>query len=70
MYKLTDSGLRDSQFPYKNVGIRGRVSYGYDQRYIGEVAFAYEGSDLYARAIDSDFFLPFHWVGLFLMKSF
>ena len=49
MYKLTDSGLRDSQFPYKNVGIRGRVSYGYDQRYIGEVAFAYEGSDLYAR---------------------
>lgn len=49
MYKLTDSTLRDSQFPYKNVGIRGRVSYGYDQRYVGEVAFAYEGSDLYAR---------------------
>lgn len=56
MYKLTDSGLRDSQFPYKNVGIRGHVSYGYDQRYVGEVAFAYEGSDLYARGNRFGFF--------------
>lgn len=44
-----DSSKRDSEFPHKYVGMRGRVSYGYDQRYVGEVAFSYEGSDLYAR---------------------
>lgn len=46
-YDAYDSSVRDSQFPYKYAGMRGRVSYGYNQRYIGEFAFSYEGSDLY-----------------------
>lgn len=56
IYKKTDTALKDSQFPYKYVSMRGRVSYGYDQRYIGEVAFGYEGSDLYARGNRFGFF--------------
>lgn len=48
-YDQYDSDVKDSQYPHKYVGLRGRVSYAYDQRYIAEVAFGYEGSDLYAR---------------------
>lgn len=64
MYKKTNTELRDSQFPYRYVNMRGRVSYAYDQKYIGEVAFGYEGSDLYARGNRFGFFPAFSlgWV--------
>ena len=55
-YDVYNSDYRDSEFPHKFAGLRGRVSYGYDQRYIGEVAFSYEGSDLYASGKRFGFF--------------
>lgn len=55
-YDVYDSANRDSEYPHKFAGLRGRASYGYDQRYIGEFAFSYEGSDLYARGKRFGFF--------------
>lgn len=31
--------------PYRNLGIAGRLHYGYDDRYIAEVSFGYNGSE-------------------------
>lgn len=54
--RYNNSDLTDRQFPYKHMGSRGRASYAYNQRYIGELAFSYEGSDLYARGNRYGFF--------------
>lgn len=64
VYTLKNDKLKDNQFPYKYMGMRGRVSYAYGQRYIGEFTFGYEGSDMYADSQRYGFFPAFSagWV--------
>jgi TonB-linked SusC/RagA family outer membrane protein len=42
--------------PYRNQGIAGRLSYTYDNRYIGEVNFGYNGSENFAKENRFGFF--------------
>lgn len=51
-----DTSLKDYQFPYKWMGFRGRVSYGFDKRYTAELTFNEMGSDLYAKGHKWGFF--------------
>ena len=51
-----DTSVKDYQFPYKYMGFRGRLSYGFDHRYVAEVTFNEMGSDLYAKGHKWGFF--------------
>lgn len=51
-----DTSVKDYQFPYKYMGVRGRVSYGYDKRYVAEFTYNTMGSDLYAKGYKWGFF--------------
>ena len=55
-YINPDTSLKDYQFPYKWMGFRGRLSYGFDQRYVAELTFNEMGSDLYAKGHKWGFF--------------
>ena len=55
-YINPDTSLKDYQFPYKWMGFRGRLSYGFDQRYVAEFTFNEMGSDLYAKGHKWGFF--------------
>lgn len=39
------AGTVQESLPYRNVGVSGRVTYGYDSRYIAEFNFGYNGSE-------------------------
>jgi TonB-linked SusC/RagA family outer membrane protein len=43
----TPDGVLES-LPYRNVGLAGRFSYGYNDRYLGELNFGYNGSERFA----------------------
>lgn len=47
VYDKTNSALKDSQFPYKYIGVRGRAAYAFNQKYMAEFVYNYMGSDLY-----------------------
>ncbi len=51
-----DTSVKDYQFPYKYMGVRGRLSYGFDRRYVAEFTYNVMGSDLYARGHKWGFF--------------
>ena len=55
-YINADTSVKDYQFPYKWMGFRGRLSYGYDKKYVAELTFNEMGSDLYARGHKWGFF--------------
>lgn len=55
-YINPDTSIKDYQFPYKYMGVRGRASYGYDSRYLAEFSYNVMGSDLYARGHKWGFF--------------
>lgn len=55
-YINPDTSLKDYQFPYKWMGFRGRLSYGFDKRYVAEFTFNEMGSDLYAKGHKWGFF--------------
>lgn len=48
-YEMANTGLKDREFPYRYVGLRGHAGYTYANRYSADVAFSYHGTDLYAR---------------------
>ncbi|MET6997587.1 SusC/RagA family TonB-linked outer membrane protein [Chitinophaga defluvii] len=50
--------------PYRNRGIAGRVTYGYDNRYLAEVNFGYNGSENFPKGKRFGFFPAFSagWV--------
>lgn len=56
LFKRANSSLKDSEFPYKYIGERGRVSYGYDKRYEADFTYAYEGTNLYYKGKRFGFF--------------
>ncbi|ULT44922.1 hypothetical protein KRR40_17375 [Niabella defluvii] len=56
--------------PARNQGLSGRFNYGYDNRYLAEFNFGYNGSERFAENSRFGFFLLSAWVMWFLMKSF
>lgn len=55
-YETTDDGLKDRQFPYRYIGLRGHLGYTFNDRYTADFAYAYQGTDLYARGHRFGFF--------------
>src|SRR5690606_701535 len=45
-----------SSLPHRNIGISGRASYAYDNRYFGEFNFGYNGSERFYRDKQFGFF--------------
>lgn len=56
LYKRANSSLKDNEFPYKYIGVRGRFSYSYDTRYEADFTYAYEGTNLYYKGKRFGFF--------------
>lgn len=48
-----------SSIPYRNQGIAGRVTYGYDTRYLAELNFGYNGAENFAPSRRYGFFPSF-----------
>lgn len=42
--------------PYRNIGLAGRVTYGYDKRYLAELNFGYNGSERFSKKERFGFF--------------
>lgn len=55
-YKQANSDLKDNQFPYRYIGLRGRMAYAYDQRYMADFTWSYSGANLYAPGKQYGFF--------------
>lgn len=55
MYNMRDLDTGDKQ-PFRFMGIAGRLSYTFDNRYIGEVNFGYNGSENFAKGKRFGFF--------------
>ncbi len=52
------------ELPYNYIGLVGRATYGYDNRYLGEINFGYNGSEQFAPGHKMGFFPSFSlgWV--------
>nr|WP_197718652.1 TonB-dependent receptor [Pedobacter schmidteae] len=48
-YLTTDGNDLQSSLPARNQGLSGRLTYGYDNRYLFEANFGYNGSERFAR---------------------
>ncbi|MDR8392779.1 TonB-dependent receptor [Aliifodinibius sp. S!AR15-10] len=74
-YQTGNAGSVQSSLPRRNMGISGRFTYGYDERYLAEFNFGYNGSERFAedhrfgffpslglayRISNEDFFNPFN----------
>ena len=46
---LTDGNLMLTSLPYRNIGLAGRFSYGYNARYLTELNFGYNASERFAK---------------------
>ena len=51
-----------------HAGLVGRLNYAYDNKYLAELSFRYDGSYKFARTIVGDSSLPYLWVGVSLKK--
>ena len=47
-YEQGNAGSLESSLPSRNLGISGRFTYGYDNRYLAEFNFGYNGSERFA----------------------
>lgn len=56
--RKTQQGTNDLQLslPYRNVGLAGRFTYGYDSRYLLELNFGYNGSERFSQKERYGFF--------------
>ncbi|MCD2425084.1 TonB-dependent receptor [Niabella pedocola] len=48
-YLTGNAGDLQSALPFRNLGVSGRVTYGYDNRYLFEGNFGYNGSERFAK---------------------
>ncbi len=46
--KLANAGSLQKSLPYRNIGLSGRFTYAYDNRYFAEINFGYNGSERFA----------------------
>ncbi len=54
--KIANAGNLQLSLPYRNIGLSGRFTYGYDSRYIAEFNFGYNGSERFAASKRYGFF--------------
>ncbi len=74
-YQTGNAGNVQSSLPQRNMGLSGRFTYGFDDRYLAEFNFGYNGSERFAednrfgffpsvglayRISNEDFFNPFN----------
>ena len=59
-----------SSLPSRNMGLSGRATYGYDDRYFAEFNFGYNGSEKFAENNRFGFFHLQDWAGLSQMNLF
>ena len=58
-YEKGNSGSLSSSLPQRNEGVSGRFTYGYDDRYLTEFSFGYNGSERFAEMNRFGFFPSF-----------
>ena len=57
--KYANAGNLQSSLPYRNIGLSGRFTYGFDDRYFSEFNFGYNGSERFAKSERFGFFPSF-----------
>ncbi|MEJ2881417.1 SusC/RagA family TonB-linked outer membrane protein [Pedobacter sp. GR22-6] len=53
---FANNGTLQKSLPYRNQGVSGRFTYGYDNRYLAEVNFGYNGSERFYKTERYGFF--------------
>ena len=57
--KYANAGNLQESLPYRNLGLSGRFTYAYDDRYFSEFNFGYNGSERFAKSQRFGFFPSF-----------
>jgi len=57
--KYANAGNLQRSLPYRNLGISGRFTYAYDEKYFSEFNFGYNGSERFAKSERFGFFPSF-----------
>jgi len=57
--KYANAGDLQRSLPYRNLGVSGRFTYAYDERYFSEFNFGYNGSERFAKSERFGFFPSF-----------
>ena len=57
--KYANAGDLQRSLPYRNLGVSGRFTYAYDERYFSELNFGYNGSERFAKSERFGFFPSF-----------
>ena len=57
--KYANAGNLQSSLPYRNIGLSGRFTYAYDDKYFTEFNFGYNGSERFAKSERFGFFPSF-----------
>jgi len=66
--KYANAGDLQRSLPYRNLGVSGRFTYAYDERYFSEFNFGYNGSERFAKSERFGFFPSLVLAGICLMK--
>ncbi len=56
LYNMDNYSILGEQYPYKHLGLSGRFTYANQEKYIGEISFAYMGSERFAPGSRFGFF--------------
>jgi TonB-linked SusC/RagA family outer membrane protein len=65
---FSGQGTLQKSLPYRNQGVSGRFTYGYDSRYLAEVSFGYNGSERFSKNKRYGFF-PAAGIGWFVSNE-
>lgn len=65
---FANQGTLQKSLPYRNQGVSGRFTYGYDNRYLAEFNFGYNGSERFYKTERYGFF-PAAGVGYFISNE-
>lgn len=65
---FANQGTLQQSLPYRNQGVSGRFTYGYDNRYLAEFNFGYNGSERFYKTERYGFF-PAAGVGYFISNE-
>lgn len=68
-YLEGNAGDLQSSLPFRNMGLAGRLTYAYDNRYLFEANFGYNGSERFAKKIAGDSSRQSVQVILFRMRT-
>ena len=66
--KYANAGDLQRSLPYRNLGVSGRFTYAYDERYFSEFNFGYNGSERFAKSERFGFF-PSFGVGWYISNE-